>query len=197
MHGLANRAIESFVQDNYGADVWREIAARAGLGFTHFEAMMTYDDAVTLDVIIAASDRLSKRAPDLLEDLGTYIVSHPNMRRMRRLLRFGGADFEDFLLSLSDLPGRARLALPGERMPEISVTQTDPGIYAIRCGSWPPGFDNVVRGMVRAMADDYGALALLDVAEEEDGDGPAPIEVQLLTADFSEGRSFSLSDTAA
>ena len=41
MHGLINRAIERFIRDTYGRDVWALIVARAGLGFSEFEAMLS------------------------------------------------------------------------------------------------------------------------------------------------------------
>ncbi len=40
---------------------------------------------------------------------------------MRRLLRFGGATFEDFLLSLDDLNDRVALALDILDMPTVAV----------------------------------------------------------------------------
>lgn len=31
MHGLINRSIQCFVQDTYGAELWADVAADAGL----------------------------------------------------------------------------------------------------------------------------------------------------------------------
>ncbi len=57
----------------------------------------------------------------LLEDLGTYLVSHPNVQGLRRLLRFGGAGFIDFLHSLDELHDRARLAVPDLDLPQLEL----------------------------------------------------------------------------
>ena len=72
--------------------------------------MLSYDDQLTYDVIDALCVELDRPRLDLLEDLGTFLVSHPRMERLRRLMRFSGETYLEFLLSLDDLPDRVRLA---------------------------------------------------------------------------------------
>lgn len=206
MHGLANRALQGFIQDTYGDAVWADVAEGAELGFFSFEPMMEYDDTLTFAVVNTAVKKLSKPQSEFLEDLGTYLVSHPNMWRVRRLLRFGGDSFLDFLLSLDDLYDRGRLALPDEPMPRLSVTERGQGVYHLRCGNWPPGIEHILVGAIRAMADDYGALVMLEAipigtdlpcARDPDPDGDPVIEVNLLSESFAEGRSFALAAQTA
>lgn len=197
MHGLVNRALQSFLSDTYGADRWRTIARAAGLDGTGFEAMLTYDDAVTAGLLDAASEALQKPPSDLLEDLGTYLVSHPNMARLRRLLRFGGDGFVDFLHSLDDLPGRARLAVPDLDVPAMVLTERGDGLYRLECRADPRDLCHVVLGALRSMADDYGALAFVEFADQDIvGDASAKvrtIEITLHSTSFSAARSFDLS----
>ncbi|WP_334312365.1 heme NO-binding domain-containing protein [Roseovarius sp. ZX-A-9] len=122
MHGLINRAIERFVRDTYGRDTWHHVMRLAGLEFTAFEAMLSYEEHTTLDVLAAAQDVLGRPVPDTLEDIGTYLVSHPKTEALRRLLRFGGSSFPEFLHSLDDLPARARLAVPDLELPQLVST---------------------------------------------------------------------------
>ena len=75
--------------------------------------------------------------------MGTYLVSHPARAGIRRLLRFGGSDFRDFLHSLEDLPERGRLALPDLLLPPISVSDQGAGRYALGIG---PGGAGLGRG---------------------------------------------------
>ena len=42
MQGFVNRAIQCFVRDTYGWTVWLNVIRRAGIGFTNFEAMLSY-----------------------------------------------------------------------------------------------------------------------------------------------------------
>lgn len=189
MQGFVNRAIQCFVRDIYGEDRWQQVASDARLGFTNFEAMLTYDPAVTDRVLTALQNQLAKSRAAVLEDLGTYLISNQNMESLRRLLRFGGSDFEQFLLSLDELPEKARLALPEFSLPSISVHSTGERDYVLRFGSDLPGFSYVMMGVLRAMSDDYGALALLEHRETETG---AEILVTLADTRFTSGRSFDL-----
>lgn len=190
MHGLINRSIQSFVCDSYSAEVWSEIAAKANLEFIAFEAMLTYDDAITPRVLDAASEVLGRPRNDIMEDIGTYLVSHPTFEPLRRLLRFGGIDFEELLHSLDDLHDRARLAVSDLELPRLELRAHGGGQFSLICDAPVVGYGHVMMGVLRVMADDYGALALL---EHTGGTGQSEtLSIVLVEADFSEGRSFEL-----
>ena len=123
MYGLINRSFQNFLADTYGREMWQRVHRRAGFPFADFEPMLPYDDELTDQLISAASAELKKPHESVLEDAGTYLVSHPNAESLRRLLRFGGGDFIEFLQSLDDLPERARLAVPDLDMPEIFLDE--------------------------------------------------------------------------
>ncbi len=190
MHGLMNRAIQCFVRDTYGAGAWSAVTREAGLGFESFEPMLHYDPALTDSVVAAACRLLDRPREVLLEDLGTYLVSHPNVEGLRRLLRFGGVDFADFLESLEELRGRGRLALPDLDLPVLSLAEEGPNRFVLTCQSPIPGAGHVVVGLLRAMADDYGSLVLLE--HRGGGGGTERIGITLSAPRFSEGRAFDL-----
>lgn len=194
MHGLINRALQCFLRDTYGAEFWAEIARDADLGISNFEAMLFYEDNLTDRMLTTAATALNKAREDLLEDLGTYLVSHENLQSLRRLLRFGGGTYLEFLHSLDDLPDRVRMAVPDLALPVIEVYDHAGGVFSLRCGREHAGYAHVVMGVVRALADDYGALVFLEhLGRTGDRD---IIEVTLLEAAFSEGRSFELAPKA-
>ncbi|WP_435311850.1 heme NO-binding domain-containing protein [Primorskyibacter sedentarius] len=190
MHGLINRTIQCFVRDTYGPQAWDRIALRAGTGITSFESMLVYEDEVTSIFLNACSADLNKPLDGLLEDIGTYLVSHPNTESLRRLLRFGGGDFVEFLQSLDDLPERARLAVSDLELPELELHEYGAVDYRLVCRSPMPGFGHVLVGVLRTMADDYGTLACLDYGE---GEGLEEfVEITLFETEYSVGRSFTL-----
>lgn len=193
MHGLVNRAIECFVRDTYGPTVWADIARSADLPFAGFEAMLDYDDRLTDAVLASAEHHLARPMDALLEDLGTYLVSHPNLEAVRRLLRFGGEGFTEFLHSLDDLPERARLAVADLHLPELELIEHTPSNYTLVCRSAHPGFAPVLQGLLRAMADDYGVLALLDRGSAATGT-EMRISIALVAPDHAEGRDFALAE---
>ena len=190
MHGLINRSLQCFIRDTYSQEVWDRIAQAAQLDFDGFEAMLVYDDAVTFAVLDAATDRLARSRDSILEDLGTYLVSHPNVEPLRRLLRFGGVTFVEFLHSLDDLQGRGRMAVPDLDLPALELQDHTPDRFTLHCRSDHPGTGHVIVGMLRAMADDYGALAMLD--HQGGRDGTERIAVDLLDHSFASGRQFEL-----
>jgi Haem-NO-binding len=189
MHGLVNRSIQHFLTETYGADLWREAAAEAVLPPEGFEAMLTYEDAQTFLLIDVAAARLRKPAAAIWEDYGMFLVT---LEPLRRLMRFSGVDYGDFLASLDELHERAELAVEGIGLPQLSVEMRGDGRVTLRHDPTWPGFGLALAGVLRAMADDYGALALIEPCE-----GECRVEVELLDAAHSTGRDFVLSARGA
>ncbi len=190
MHGLINRAVQCFLRDTYGVNRWLQVARAAGFGADGFDTMAMYDQAVTDALIDAAARQLDRPRDLMLEDLGTYLVSHPTVEPLRRLLRFGGATFMDFLLSLEDLPGRSRLAVSDIDIPELRLAEAGADVFLLACRSPLRGAGHVVMGALRAMADDYGALVLLD--HQGGRDGAEWLHIHVLETSFAPARRFDL-----
>ncbi|MFW8634426.1 heme NO-binding domain-containing protein [Cribrihabitans pelagius] len=190
MHGLINRAIQAFVTSTYGADRWKAVMETAGLGFTDFEAMLYYSDDQSNRMLAAMEAVLLRPLPGMLEDLGTFLVSNPQLEALRRLLRFGGVNYVDFLHSLDDLPDRARLAVSDLELPGLELVEQAPGQFELICQPGLPGYARVMMGVLRAMADDYGDLVFLDHSGSQDG--AEVISISLVETEFTAGRAFDL-----
>ena len=184
MHGLINRSIQHFLTETYGAAVWRDLAADAGLAPEGFEAMLSYDDAQTFLLIDLAADRLRKPAEAIWEDYGMFLVS---LEPLRRLMRFSGGDFGEFLGSLGELHERAELAVAGLGLPRLSIARNDGTLVRVCHDPAWTGFSGTLAGVLRAMADDYGALVLIEANE-----ALRQVDIELLDAAFSAGRDFVL-----
>ncbi len=190
MHGLTNRAIQSFVCATYGQSCWLRVTEAAGLDFVEFEAMLLYEAGMSTRVVDALSADLNRPRSELLEDLGTYLVSHPNMEELRRLLRFGGVTYVEFLHSLDDLADRVRLAVSDLKLPALELRELSPTEYQLYCYPGLPGYSSTMVGVLRAMADDYGALVMLS-HDGQQGDVEI-ISIILVESAFTEGRHFDL-----
>lgn len=195
MHGLINRAIQCFVTDSYGPDKWVEATQEADLDFVEFEAMLVYDHDVTPRVLDAVSAVLKRPRNDVMEDMGTYLVSHPNVEALRRLLRFGGVTFVEFLHSLDDLPDRARLAVSDLDLPRIELRDHSATQFSLICESPIAGYGHVMMGILRTMADDYGTLAFLE--HTGGGNGVETVSITLVETEFAQGRVFDLGARAS
>jgi hypothetical protein len=194
MHGLILRAMQSFLRDIWGAGFWQAVATDLRLPAQGFEAMLTYDPTLAMALLDRAAARLNRSRDSLLEDMGTYLVSHPRRDGVRRLLRFGGAGFPDFVHSLTHLPGRVRLAVPDLHLPALQVDMRGPDCFRVTVAD---GDDltlplaSLLVGLIRAMADDYGALVLIE-AEAEAG----IIRIDLLDGHHAQARDFTLAAPA-
>lgn len=202
MHGLVNKAFQSFLSDTFGPSQWHAVLRRAGLwesvGPEGFDPLHRYDEPVTAAILAAAVTELGRPADQLLEDLGTWLVSNPRTEGLRRLLRFGGLTYTEFLRSLDDLQGRARLAVPDLDLPALVLGGAGAGRFVLTCPDCPPGFGLVMLGVLRAMADDYGALVVLHHQGGEAG-APGPhaetVTIELHDPAFHAGRRFDLATT--
>lgn len=190
MHGLINRAVQSFVCATYGRERWLRATETAELGFAEFEAMLVYDRKKSYRLLDVVCDQLNRSRDEFLEDLGTYLVSHPNMEGLRRLLRFGGVTYVEFLQSLDDLADRVKLAVSDLDLPALELQECSPTEFELRCQPGLDGYANVMIGILRAMADDYGALVILTHAGQRGG--VDVISMVLIESAFAEGRHFDL-----
>lgn len=188
---LVNRAIHAFMLESWGKAAWRAAVQEAGISLRVFDLML--DDPVpeTRRVLVSMSARLGRSMDCLLEDFGTYLVAHPSWAPLRRLLRFCGTDFRDFLMSLDDLPERVSLALPDIHLPPMSVELAGPDVFHLRIGGGVPGIGPMMMGALRGMADDYGALVLIEAGKDA-GDGSVVVTVRLLDDRHAEAKAFSL-----
>ena len=109
MDALLLRSLQGYVRDTFGAPLWQAACRRAALTTETFEPMLRYDTRTADHVAQSAAEVLERPVETIWEDMGTYLVTNPGHEGVRRLLRFGGASFPDFLLSLEEMPGRARL----------------------------------------------------------------------------------------
>jgi hypothetical protein len=192
MHGLINRSVQNFLNETYSEGLWRDIARSLCISPGGFEPMLHYPDSLTEALIDTAAARLGKPRLVLLEDLGAHLVS---IEPLRRLLRFGGVDFSEFVLSLDELEGRGVMTLPELELPSLVLCEAAGGRFRLEVRAVWSGWVAIVAGLLRAMADDYGALALIEIASEKDGVGI--VNVTLHDARFAEGRRFDLAQPAA
>jgi len=190
MHGLIVTSLQRFLTQTYGSARWDEIRAHAGLPEAGFESMLDYPETMFDGTLRAAAEVLGKDQASLLEDMGTFLISASDEHSLRRLLRFSGANFLDFLNALEDLPGRARLAVPSLDVPALELVAQGRQRFHITYLWHRPDGIHVIAGILRAMADDYGALAVTEVGVDALGD--ACLQVSLLDRKFAEGRGFEL-----
>ncbi|MGR3199437.1 MAG: heme NO-binding domain-containing protein [Paracoccus sp. (in: a-proteobacteria)] len=182
MNRLVSRAIEEFLRSTYGEKLVQELDGTP-------EAEASVADPARIDVtgLSRGGYRLSKPLSEMLEDMGGWMT---RIEPIRRLLRFSGRDFKDFLLRLDELPGRANLVLPTLPVPRLQVETSERGVRVMIIDPDPDAaWQFLFVGLIRGMADDYGALCLITIEE-------ASIRIDIWEEQFAEGRLFSLEGAA-
>ncbi|SIS72700.1 heme NO-binding domain-containing protein [Paracoccus saliphilus] len=180
MHWLVRKFIESFLRETYSDALWHRVCRSSGVA----SYRSSIDDLNSQDLIAMAAQMLGKPKDDLLEDLGAWSA---RQERIRRLLRFSGRNFHDFLLNLEMLGDRVRMIAPDFLMPRIRVTED--GIDCLRVDFPSDGHEwaCAMAGLIRCMADDYGALGVIGIEENS-------VTVQISDGFFTSGRSFLLGE---
>lgn len=186
MDALLLRSLQSYVTDTFGALRWQTICRRADLAVESFEPMLRYAPGMADRIAEAVAEVLGRPAETIWEDVGIYLVTNPEREGVRRLLRFGGASFADFLHSLVELPGRARLAMPDLDVPELTLEEVGEDRFELRCPSDLRATRRVLVGLLTAMADDYGALCLIEPG------GDDCIAISILDRRHARARQFDL-----
>lgn len=167
MDALFLRSLQSYVIDTFGAARWLSVCRRAELGVPSFEPMLRYEPGTADRIALVAAEVLGRPVETVWEDVGIHLVTNPDREGVRRLLRFGGITFADFLYSLEELPGRARLAMPDLELPEVTLDEIGEDRFELRCQSHLRATQRVLLGLLTAMADDYGALCLIEAQSDD------------------------------
>lgn len=186
MDALLLRSLQNYVLDTFGQARWQEICMAAGQPGLTFEPLLRYPPGLADRIAEIAAEVLGRPVHAIWEDVGTYLVTSPAHEGVRRLLRFGGVSFSDFLHSLEELPGRARLALPDLDPPDILLSELGPDRFELRCRSHLTAMPRVLAGMLTAMADDYGALCLIEAGKDE------VVTISVLDSRHARARAFDL-----
>lgn len=160
MLGLVNRSFELFVRDNYGKTVWERLARQAKVDPRGFFLLQQSSEAVTKTMISEASRILKKSADELVEDLGGWLTRR---EPIRRLLRFGGRDYPEFIELLSELSDRAVMVIDSLNTPKVRVTAHSANLYEVEITGDSDIWVVLLAGILRGMADDYGALVVIAI----------------------------------
>jgi len=194
MHALVFKGIRGFFMALHGTTVWAKIMQDAHISDDDIDLDRLTDVALGRGLLTTGAKAMGQDMPQMLEAFGLYLTAHPTTQALRRLMRFSGADFIEFLYALPDLPPRVALAVPDLHLPRIDVADM-PGGVEVAVRDDLPGFEHILAGIIGGMADDYGALIHIEQTDcQANDDRPEYSYWAVLVIDefHSSGRSFSL-----
>jgi len=162
MYGLVNQAIQGLVEDNFGAESWTKIKARAGVTDETFLSNQIYDDSVTYNLAGAASEVLSMPLGDVLHAFGKYWVLKVGQEKYGTLMRSGGESLMEFLENLPNFHSRVMLIYSDIRPPEFKIERTEDRKVLVHYFSSRVGLTDFMGGLIAGLAEMYKTEAVIN-----------------------------------
>jgi hypothetical protein len=159
MYGLVNQAVKDLVLTRYGAEVWAQIATRAGVQIDPFLAMHPYPEDVTDRLITAAAEILELSTDQVLQVFGGFWLEYSAEHGYLDLLDLMGEDLPGFLRAVDGMHDRLRLSYPDLNPPTIWCTDITPTSLTVHYLSDRPGLTPFLTGLLGAAARRFGQEA--------------------------------------
>lgn len=159
MYGMINQALDQLITANYGADRWTLIKNKAKCDVDYFVSNESYPDALTYDLVSAASEVLGVASDDLLFAFGEFWVLHTAQIGYGDLLKSAGRDLGEFLAFLPSFHIRVALIYPHLVPPRFEISDYSGEKITMHYYSHRPGLSPMVLGLFSGIAKMYGTDA--------------------------------------
>jgi hypothetical protein len=169
---MVNRAIQDLVESSLDEETWNRIRERAGMPSITFSNTKTYDDAVTYDLVAAASAELDLDPAEVLYRFGHHWILFTGREGWGPLFEMAGDDLRSFVEGLDAMHARVQASMPACRMPSFSVVETEEGVLRVDYRSDREGLAPMVLGLLSGLAEHFDER--WEIEHSESGDGGEP-----------------------
>ena len=152
MYGLINSSLQSMIRKKFGDEAWNNVLSASGVPEDSFLSMRSYDDAVTYDLVGAASAVLGAPAEDCLEMFGEWWVLETAAKTYGPLMDAAGQDLVQFLTNMNALHDRITGTFINYVPPEFRVESLEGGRHRIDYISKRQGLSPFVVGLLKGLA---------------------------------------------
>ncbi len=159
MYGIVNKSIEEMVKQDFGIDTWEAIKVRSGVKEDFFLSNEPYDDNITYQLAIAASEVLNITVTQVLNAFGEYWILKTGKEKYGALMDAGGASLKEFLVNLPSFHNRIMLMYPNLDPPEFKTSDIMEASINIHYFSHRSGLMEFVRGLLVGLSKMYGVEA--------------------------------------
>lgn len=156
MYGLVNRAVKELIESTAGPQAWLDVCAEAGVDIDYFEAMEPYDDAITYDLVAAASSVLDTPADEILEGFGRYWILYTGAEGWGPILDSQGSTVAEVVSNLDDMHVRIQATMPSLVMPRFNIVQSNSSVIRLEYHSEREGLAPMVLGLMKGLAERCG-----------------------------------------
>jgi len=170
MYGMVNKAIEEMVCTGFGEETWQRIKAEAGVEEEVFISTEGYPDAVTYDLVGAASRLLNQPATEILDRFGRHWVLRTAREGYGDLMNSNGTTLAEFLQNLPNFHARVRLIFPNLVPPTFRVTDVTASSLVLHYHSQRSGLQPFVIGLLHGLGEMFATpLAIEQTVRKGEG----------------------------
>ncbi|KAK7886545.1 hypothetical protein WMY93_026166 [Mugilogobius chulae] len=153
MYGLYLEAVNDYINESYGEDVWRLIENRAEIPHLKFVRHQMYNDNLILRLAKAAGEVLGKTHDELMYAFGVYMVKRIGNYGYERILKVNllisvGRNVRDFINELDNLHEYFRFSFPKVQPPSFCVEEECETSLTLHYRSTRKGFTQFVKGQL-------------------------------------------------
>ncbi|MCH2180921.1 MAG: heme NO-binding domain-containing protein [Mariniblastus sp.] len=167
MYGLVHRAIRDMVLTHHGPQVWEQIRSESGVGDDAFLAMQSYDDAIVLQLVAAASKVLDISQAECLDVFGQFWVLDTAVKHYGNILDSFGDEIWEFLGNLNKLHDRISSTFQGYDAPSFQLETSEDGTHLLHYRSSRQGLTPFVIGLLKGLAQHFDTELVITVVAEE------------------------------
>ncbi|MEM9717448.1 MAG: diguanylate cyclase [Pseudomonadota bacterium] len=160
--GLINRGLKGFVETYHDAETWRKLVSGQSAIPEDFEALADYPLEVTVRLVAEISTLRDASEADVYEDLGTFLVSTHWDARLRLVFMSCADDFVKFLQRLDVVWVALNAVDAAFPLNSWEISSTRAGAFRLSGPTLFPGFPSLCVGMLRSLADEFGAYVIID-----------------------------------
>lgn len=170
MYGIVNKAVEGLITEEYGEVAWAKVKEKSGVGVEAFLSNEPYDDAITYQMVGAASEVLQIEADKILHALGEYWILKTGMQNYGSLMESGGDSLRSFLINLPNFHSRIMLMFPRLQPPEFLISDIEENHLSVHYFSHREGLQDFVKGLLSGLGKMYNITVEVEVlASKPDG----------------------------
>lgn len=152
MYGLINSALQQMIRDKFGDEQWERVFKASGVPADSFLTMRSYDDAITYDIVGAASKVLGQPAEACLEMYGEYWVLETATKTYGSLMEAAGNNLVEFLGNMNALHDRITGTFVNYVPPRFQVESLGENRHRIHYISKRQGLTPFVVGLLKGLA---------------------------------------------
>ena len=172
MYGLINNALREMITTQFGENQWRKVLDESGVPEDSFLTMRSYDDALTLSLVGAASKVLNTPIDKCLELFGEFWIKETAGKSYGLLIDATGQNMVEFLENLNGLHDRITSTFLDYKPPSFRIEALGVTSYKLHYESTRKGFTPFVVGLINGLARRFDAEVTIDSQHDEPaGDG--------------------------